>query len=832
VSAALVLGMLLTVAPVTASAAVSVRARVEPAQVRVGDSADLSIEIQGAQNAPAPALAAPDGLTIHYVGPSTQVSFVNGQVSASVTHRYGVVATRPGSFTIGPIAVEVEGRRYDAGSVTLAVAAAGAPAGGQGAQPAGEQLRLVLSAPRSEVYLHQRLPLSLKLYVGNVRVTDLQYPAIPGDGFSLDKLPEPEQRREQTPSGVFQVVEFRTTLVPLRSGALGVGPATMRLGLVVRGRSRDPFFGTFLESSRPTELRSEPLDLTVLPLPEADRPAGFSGGVGRFAFEVTAAPLELTAGDPVTVTSTIRGEGNLESVTPPGIAASDALRVYPVQPLGPAAAGERRFEQVVIPQRAGALAIPELVFSYFDPEARAYQTVVRPPIPLTVHASAEPHSPPQMVGAAEPARPEALGQDIVFIKDEPGSFRPLGARRHRSAVFWGLMTLPPALWAVAAVYDRRRRRLTGDMRYARYTRAGRAARQAIAGARAALQVGDRARFYDTIARAMGDYLSAKLDLPAGAVTAHTAAERLRASPLSSEITRDLEEFFATCERARFAPAGDGGADMARTLARAEGIVRTLERTRRLARPMAALWLLVLAGLASAAPPIESPNGIFFRANGLYGEERYAAAAAEYERVLAAGLESCNLYFNLGNAYFKAGDVARARLNYERARRLIPRDPDLHANLGYASAQIGGEEDEPPVWARLFFPFAERLSSDELWLAVAAAWTVLMLLLAGGRLVAAAQRVTRGGALAAAIALGVLLASAAYRLWSVDLPRHAVVVAGAETSVRFEPSPTGTVHFPAKPGSLLRVLAERDQWAQVARRDGRRGWVERSVLAPM
>src|SRR2546426_576001 len=134
---------------------------------------------------------------------------------------------------------------------------------------------------------------------------------------------------------------------PLRAGTLSVGPASMGMNMVVRSRSRDQFFGFFGESQKPTELHSEPLVLNVLPLPEAGRPADFAGAVGRFEMDVKAAPLALGAGDPVTVTSTIRGTGNLDSVTAPAIAASDALRVYPVQQSGQPAAGERVFEQVV-----------------------------------------------------------------------------------------------------------------------------------------------------------------------------------------------------------------------------------------------------------------------------------------------------------------------------------------------------------------------------------------------------------------------------------------------------------------------------------------------------
>jgi tetratricopeptide (TPR) repeat protein len=819
--------------PALAAAQVSVHASIDPPQLQLGESAALSIEIQGAQAAPAPDLPAIDGLTVRYLGPATQVSIVNGQVTQSVTHRYSVVASRVGAFTIGPLAAVIGNQRFDAGSVTLNVVAAGAPADNRGSTQGGEQLRLVLKAAKTELYLHEHVPLSLQLYVGNVRVSDLQYPSLPGDGVAIDKLPEqPQQRREQTPQGVFQVVDFATTLTPLRAGTLTVGPATMGLNQVVRGRGGDPFFGQlFGDSRRPITLRSDPLVLTVLPLPDANRPADFGGAVGRFELDVKAGPLALSTGDPVTVTTTIRGTGNLDALTAPMIAGSDALRVYPVQQGNAAPGGaERVYEQVVIPQHAGTVSLPETHFSYFDPDARAYRTIVHPPIALTVRPSAQGQAAPQIVGAGRaPAKPESLGRDLVFIKDTPGTLVPIGARRYRSLFFWGLQAIPLAAWLAATAFDRRRRRLTGDVRYARFTRAGRAARAAIAGARQKLSAGDHAAFYDEVARAVGDYLAAKLDLPPGGVTADAVRDRFGRGGLPAELARDLEEFLATCERARFAPAADASAEMQRTVERADAIVRTLERERRLGRAVAAAALMLSVASFGWAAATESPNTVFFRANTLYAEEHYAEAAAQYEDILAAGLESGNLHFNLGNAYFKAGDVGRAMLSYERALRLIPGDPDLLANLGYARS-LAGTPDEPSVWARLLFPFAERFSSDALLAAASVLYVLLMGLLILARLVPAATRSGRTAAIAAGVAMAVLIPSVAYRLLTVDLPTYAVVVAKEEATVRFEPSAGGTAHYQTKPGSVLRVLAQREGWAQVARDDGRRGWIEQSALA--
>lgn len=829
------LALLVLVGARPAAGEIAVRVHVDRPRTTAGDSVDLAVQISGAQNTPVPAIPPIDGLSVRYVGPSTQVSLVNGQMTASVTHHFSVTPLRAGVFTIGPLAVEVDGRRYEGGSVTLQ-----ADAPGTGGAAPNPQLRLVLSAERSEVYLHERLPITLKLLVGNVQVADLQYPTVPGDGFALDKLPEPEQRQERTADGAFQVVEFRAPLTPLRSGALSVGPARMGLNVIERRRGGDRFFDQFFADPfgqrRPRELLSEPLALTVLPLPEAGRPADFSGAVGRFELDVRAAPLALQVGDPVTLTLTIRGVGTLESVTAPALAAGDAFRFYPPQagkPTEGTGNGDQKvFEQVVIPQRPGALALPEIRFSYFDPEARTYRTVTHPPIPLEVRPAAGPSATPQIVGGrpAAPA-PEPLGRDIVTIKDAPGRLVPRGARRTRSALFWAWQPVPLLVWFGVLLHARRRRRLVGDLRYARFTRAGREARRALAQARAALRTGDRAAAYDRLAGAVRDYLAAKLDLPPGGVTPEAVGERLRAAGAAARMADDLRDFLAACEQARFAPTTATDGDALPTLARADAIIRACERERRLGRAVVALLVTcALAGVA-AATATESPATLFFRGNVLYADGRFADAAAAYEQILAGGRESGAVYYNLGNARFRAGDPGQAVLNYERARRLMPRDPDLLANLRFARSGAP-EGNDTPAWARLVFPLAGRMTSDGLLLLASAAYTALMAILVLGLLVPAALRASRPAVLAAALVLAVALSSAVYRLITVDLPVRAVVVTNTPATVRFEPAPGGTVHFTAPTGSLLRILGEREGWLQVARADGQRGWVERTALAPL
>jgi len=861
----------------TLAADVAVRAELDRPRVAVGESADLAVTVEGAQDAAAPTIADVDGLSVRYVGPATQLSIVNGRTSASITHHFTVSATKAGTFTIGPIAVDYGGKRYDAGTVTVEAggggagggSASGGSAGTRRGAPATDQVTLVLTSPRTRAYLHERVAVTLTLTVGAVQVSDVHYPTIGGDGFAFEPLREPVQRREQTARGVVQIVDFQSMLTPLRAGDLTLGPATIELSVPVRS-GRGPFFDNFFGGDpfgarRPITVQSEPLHLDVLPLPDAGKPADFSGAVGSFQLHVAASPRELKAGDPVTITTTIEGDGNLDGITPPVVAAAAALKSYPVQPVTQpsatpaAAAGRARlsYEQVVIPERAGSFTLAAPRFSYFDPAAGAYRTLTAPPIALAVQASTQPAAQPPVGAPAPPpvlaAAPETLGRDIVFIKDAPGALTPSGHRLYRSVTFWALQLVPLALWTAVVVYDRRRKLLRADPRLARFASAGRSARRAIAGAEAALRAGNRGTFYDGLAAALREYLSAKLDLPPGAITADEVSEHVRARGVSPEVANALHELLATCERVRFAPQAAADGDMRHALDRAESLVRALERERRLGSAAARVAIVLaivgtvtrvavmLAGtlaiaIAGALAPrilradvaAPSPNTIFFHANALYGEERYAEAAAEYERLLAAGVESGPLYFNLGNAYFKTGDIGRAALAYERARRLIPADPDLQANLRFA--RDGAEPDAPPLVARLLFPLATRLASDPLLRLASGLGILLALVATSRRLVPALDLPGRRATAAVAVILLVVATSAAYRVLAIELPPSAVVVAPQGATVRFEPSASGTAHFTTTTGAKLRVLSSRDQWAQVERADGTRGWIAADAIA--
>src|SRR5678815_1292692 len=120
-------------------------------------------------------------------------------------------------------------------------------------------------------------------------------------------------------------------------------------------------------------------------------------------------------------------------------------------------------------------------------------------------------------------------------------------------------------------------------------------------------------------------------------------------------------------------------------------------------------------------------GSFDLANKLYEQGKFAEAAAAYEKLSQAGQESPALWFNLGNAYFKGGQVGRAIVAYRRAELLRPRDPDVRANLRFARHQVQG----PTVSPGRLDAWLGALTLDE-WtlMATAVLWSWLVVLAAG------------------------------------------------------------------------------------------------------
>src|SRR5438876_4349846 len=237
------------------------------------------------------------------------------------------------------------------------------------------------------------------------------------------------------------------------------------------------------------------------------------------------------------------------------------------------------------------------------------------------------------------------------------------------------------------------------------------------------------------------------------------------------------------------------------------------------------WLILLLWCAWSVGHAEDASTAFDQANRLYEEGKFTEAAAAYEKMLQQGQASPALYFNLGNASFKAGQVGRALLNYRLAERLAPRDPDIRANLKFARNSVAtGVTPAQSWWQR----WTSRLTLDE-WtlLTFGAFWLWLGLLTLGQW--RHALRKSLGGYTATA---GICTALLALCLGQESYNRFAiksVIVAAREAVVRYGPWNESPNHFTVRDGTELTVLDSKGEWVQVSDSAKRIGWLRREQV---
>jgi tetratricopeptide (TPR) repeat protein len=826
--------MALLAAATHASAQIEVHATVEPPSATVGQRITLTVEVTGSRQATAPQIDFGAAFDAQHIGPTSQFSSVNGRVSTSVSHRYLLVPKLAGRYELGPFEVQVSGNVHASNKVTVDV---GAPAPGQaGRRTAGSaEVRLALVPAKQRVYAGERVPLTIKLMIAGARDDAVHDLKGLGEGIALEDFTGPRRGAERIDGRNFRVLEYETHFTPLRPGPLSLGPATLEVSVVEEraGAENDPFnFAFGFGRRRDLSVTAGAVPLDVLAVPTDGRPADFSGAVGQFDFQVSATPTSLSAGDPINVRMEIRGVGNLTSLVPPRVPPGDRLRAYDPQPVrDQTAPGLYVAEQVVIPRDPSLKALPPVRFTFFEPESGSFRTVARGPIPLEVRPAVRAEE-PRVVGepstSQEPAAPEKLGRDIVFIKDRPGSFDRVG--RTAPAAGWLLVNglAPVVLFLGARTWARRRKQLEDDPRLARFLGAGRTARRALA---ALGRNGGGERFYDELISTVSTYLAAKLSLPPGRIERTVVLGALGEPAKNGEVARTIEQFFDLVERVRYARDRLASNDREQALSLADGIVRALERDRGLERRLAKLaaWMLIVSVAGSVAvasddavTPLD-PVATFYEANSAYNAGRYGDARSAYELVLSTGVASGATYYNLANAAFKLGETGTAILNYERARRRLPRDPDVRANLEYAREIAGAEAASRPIWSRITLPLVDRATLSEQLSLLLAIWWVLWAVLAG-RFLVPRYRNGLGQTARVAALLGAILASNAIaRGLTVEWVPTAVVTS-KEALVRYEPSAAGSEYFRAKGGSLLTIDEEREGWLRVERSDGLRGWI--------
>jgi Tetratricopeptide repeat/Bacterial SH3 domain len=239
--------------------------------------------------------------------------------------------------------------------------------------------------------------------------------------------------------------------------------------------------------------------------------------------------------------------------------------------------------------------------------------------------------------------------------------------------------------------------------------------------------------------------------------------------------------------------------------------------------LAILAVLLLAVTAAGAQEI---NAAFDAANRLYEQGKYPEAAAAYEKLVHAGKVSAAVFYNMGNAWFKARQIGRAILAYRRAEALAPRDPDVRANLQFARNQVQG-----PAWTPTRMDSAlRRLTLNEWTLLTAVPAWLLLLAIAAGQFRPGLKPLLRSlGSVLGVLTVAFL--TLAILDWHVTKQSAAAVVIAPEAVVRRGPFEESPAAFTVHDGAELQISDRKDDWLEVTAGPRRAGWVRRQAVLP-
>ena len=577
---------------------VRVRASLLP-QGRVSDTTQVRLVIQ-IDGSSIPDVSSPNIPPMKNLriagGPSTSRSssyvFDNGRIvsSNSYTLTYFLIPGGPGPAEVPPIPIVVGGTTYHTEPMHLQVEAGRAGPAPPSAGPTDEPIDDEDPGASMDVFLQSKLG-SASVWSGQPTTLDITlYAVAPVSSFGWTDIPslpglwaedlpvDPDRDRRVVSMNGRQYIAYpvgKKIVVPTSSGSLEIPPFTAQIQ--VRRSPRDPF-GAFFSLGRSINVlrRSAAVKLDVRPLPEAGRPADFSGAVGSYRLKIGVDRSTVELGEAVAVRATVEGEGSLQSAEPPRLSAPPDVKVYEPKVVddtrvGASHLGSRKtWEWVVVPLAPGTVRLPEPRFSYFDVATGSYKELGGEIAELTVRRGTGSVDTGLARGEVQPNT-----KDIAFIKLRRGALEETHPPLHKRPWFAAVLALPVLLAPIGIVLGRRRARYASDHGFARSRRAARTAARRLARAEGR-PAGATAGFHQEVAGALVDYVADRVNRSAAGLTYDQLDEILAGKGVPPELRRRYRGCLEACDFARFVP--DAGRTEARSelLRDAREILRAIE----------------------------------------------------------------------------------------------------------------------------------------------------------------------------------------------------------------------------------------------------------------
>ena len=793
-----------------------------------------------------------------YTSSQSSYQMINGHTSSSssVTITYTLYAAKNGSFTIGASHALVGGKRLSSRPVKIQVSGHaqrtnGAPnMHGQnsydqphmrsaGSAISGSDLFIKVSASKKRVHEQEPILLTYKVYT-QVDLTQLEGKMPDLKGFHTQEVPLPQQKtfHTETVNGrPYKCVTWsQYVMYPQMTGRLEIPSITFKGIVVQQNRNVDPMEAFFNGGSGYVEVKKDikapGITLQVDPLPQ--RPANFSGGVGKFNISASLDKKEVKAGEPITLRVVVGGIGNLKLLKQPVVNFPkdfdkyDAKVTDKTRLTANGVEGNMVYDFLAVPRNQGSYTIPSVELTYYDTGKNAYKTIKTQPFKVEVEKGDG--------TSAESEDFASQDKDIHTIKLGKAEQHKADEMFFGSFGYWISLLMPLIAFVVLLIVFRRRAIENADIVKKRSNRAGKIATKRLRLANKLMLQGKQGEFYDEVMRALWGYMSYKLNMPAEKLNRDNIRETLGRHFVDDATIEKFTTALDECEFERYAP-GDAAGNMNRTFESAMTAIMDIENAINEARKnqkkhpagYSFVWLLLamICFGGTSAKAVTKNN-----ADTEYQKGNYQQAIRDYEEILKNG-ESAEIYFNLGNAYYRTDNITKAVLNYERARLLSPGDDDINFNLQFArSKTIDKITPQSEMFFITWYKSLVNFTSVDNWaktgiLCIVMALLLVLLYLFGPQLMLRKIGFFAGLAFFVIFLLSNLFAF--QQKQALDNRTGAIIISPS-VNIKKTPAKNSADQFVLHEGTRVDIIDKgMTDWRCIRVGDGREGWIETKAI---
>ena len=802
-----------------------------------------------------------DGLEViagPYTSSQSSYQMINGHTSSSssVTITYTLYAAKNGSFTIGASHALAGGKRLSSRPVKIQVSGHaqrtnGAPnMHGQnsydqphmrsaGSAISGSDLFIKVSASKKRVHEQEPILLTYKVYT-QVDLTQLEGKMPDLKGFHTQEVPLPQQKtfHTETVNGrPYKCVTWsQYVMYPQMTGRLEIPSITFKGIVVQQNRNVDPMEAFFNGGSGYLEVKKDikapGITLQVDPLPQ--RPANFSGGVGKFNISASLDKKEVKAGEPITLRVVVGGIGNLKLLKQPVVNFPkdfdkyDAKVTDKTRLTANGVEGNMVYDFLAVPRNQGSYTIPSVELTYYDTSKNAYKTIKTQPFKVEVEKGDG--------TSAESEDFASQDKDIHTIKLGKAEQHKADEMFFGSFGYWISLLMPLIAFVVLLIVFHRRAIENADIVKKRSNRAGKIATKRLRLANKLMLQGKQGEFYDEVMRALWGYMSYKLNMPAEKLNRDNIRETLGRHFVDDATIEKFTTALDECEFERYAP-GDAAGNMNRTFESAMTAIMDIENAINEARKnqkkhpagYSFVWLLLamICFGGTSAKAVTKNN-----ADTEYQKGNYQQAIRDYEEILKNG-ESAEIYFNLGNAYYRTDNITKAVLNYERARLLSPGDDDINFNLQFArSKTIDKITPESEMFFVTWYKSLVNFTSVDNWaktgiLCIVMALLLVLLYLFGPQLML--RKIGFFGGLAFFVIFLLSNLFAFQQKQALDNRTGAIIISPS-VNIKKTPAKNSADQFVLHEGTRVDIIDKgMTDWRCIRVGDGREGWIETKAI---